>query len=67
MPLFGATSEHVKLMGNAGLPVMGDLAALVDAADIVVDCTPKGVGAANAEIYRKAGRALFSKVAKSTM
>lgn len=59
MPLFGATSEHVKLMGNAGLPVMGDLAALVDAADIVVDCTPKGVGAANAEIYRKAGRAFI--------
>lgn len=57
--LFGATSDHVKLMGNAGLPVMGDLAALVNAADVVVDCTPKGVGAANAEIYRKAGKAFI--------
>jgi glyceraldehyde-3-phosphate dehydrogenase (NAD(P)) len=54
--LFGAAVEHVKLMTDAGLPVAGDLATLIGLADIVVDCTPKAVGAANAEIYRQAGK-----------
>ena len=57
--LFGATSEHVELMHNAGLPVEGDLTALIEAVDVVVDCTPKGVGAANADIYRNARKAFI--------
>jgi glyceraldehyde-3-phosphate dehydrogenase (NAD(P)) len=56
MKLFGAASEHVKLMEAAGLPVAGDLAALIKGADVIVDCTPRAVGAANAEIYRKSGK-----------
>lgn len=56
MKLFGATTEHVKLMEGAGLPIAGDLAALIGLADVIVDCTPKAVGAANAEIYRQAGK-----------
>ena len=54
--LFGAATEHVQLMENAGLPVAGDLAALIGLADVIVDCTPKAVGAANAETYRQAGK-----------
>jgi glyceraldehyde-3-phosphate dehydrogenase (NAD(P)) len=54
--LFGAASEHVKLMEGAGLPVAGDLATLIGLADVIVDCTPKAVGAANAEIYRQSGK-----------
>ena len=56
IPLFGATTEHVKLMEGAGLPVVGDLAALIGWADVVVDCTPKAVGAANTETYRQASK-----------
>lgn len=56
MTLFAAAPEHAKLMEAAGLPVAGDLAALLRLADVVVDCTPKAVGAANAEIYRAAGK-----------
>ena len=54
--LFGATPEHGNSMEAAGLPVAGDLAALLRLADVIVDCTPKAVGAANAEIYRAAGK-----------
>ncbi len=56
IPLFGAAPEHLKLMEGAGLSVAGDLAALIGLADVIVDCTPKAVGAANAEIYRQAGK-----------
>lgn len=57
--IFGATPEHAALMNDAGLAIEGDLARLVASVDVMVDCTPKGVGAANAEIYRKAGRAFI--------
>lgn len=57
--LFGATADQVKLMKDAGLLVEGDLAALIDAVDVVVDCTPKGIGASNAEIYQQAGQAFI--------
>jgi glyceraldehyde-3-phosphate dehydrogenase (NAD(P)) len=43
-------------MERAGLPVAGGLDDLIAAADIVVDCTPKGIGAANAELYRRKGK-----------
>ena len=56
IPLFGAAAEHVNLMENAGLPVTGDLNALIELADVIVDCTPKAVGAANAGIYRQADK-----------
>jgi glyceraldehyde-3-phosphate dehydrogenase (NAD(P)) len=37
----------------AGLPVAGEVAELVAAADVVVDATPSGVGARNASIYER--------------
>lgn len=54
--LFGATPDDANMMRSAGLPVTGDLAQLVEAADVVVDCTPKGFGKTNAELYRRAGK-----------
>jgi len=47
-------------MEAAGIEVVGTLDDLLGQIDIVVDCTPKGVGAANLPTYRSAGvRAIF--------
>ncbi|MCA0270892.1 MAG: type II glyceraldehyde-3-phosphate dehydrogenase [Proteobacteria bacterium] len=53
--LFGATPDHAAAMREAGLEVAGTLGDLLSRADIVVDCTPKRVAAANVEAYRKRG------------
>ncbi len=53
--LYGATQENAEAMKTAGLEVAGRLPDLLDQVDIVVDCTPKKIGAKNAEIYRQAG------------
>jgi glyceraldehyde-3-phosphate dehydrogenase (NAD(P)) len=52
-PLYGADADVARAMQDAGLPVAGELGGLIAAVDVVVDCTPKGVGAANAELYRQ--------------
>ena len=54
-PLFGATAEHAAAMRTAGLAVAGTLDDLLGGADVVVDCTPKRIAAANVETYRKRG------------
>lgn len=54
--LFAATADAESPMRDAGLPLAGRLEDLAKAADIVVDCTPKGLGAKNAETYRRIGR-----------
>ena len=54
--LFAATPEAEGTMRDAGLEVGGTLEQLAGACDVVVDCTPKRHGAANAEIYRRLGR-----------
>lgn len=54
--LFAAADEARTRMGEAGLSVRGSLADLVEASDVVVDCTPRHQGAANSEIYRRIGR-----------
>jgi len=53
--LFGATSEHASGMRAAGLEVAGTLDDLLGQADLVVDCTPKGVSAKNIDGYRRRG------------
>jgi len=55
-PLFAASGEGRAAMETAGLAVAGSLADLVGMADVVVDCTPKRRGAANAELYRRLGK-----------
>jgi glyceraldehyde-3-phosphate dehydrogenase (NAD(P)) len=54
--LYGATAEAAEAMAAAHLPVAGGLKQLLDGVDVVVDCTPKGIGAANAELYRRAAK-----------
>lgn len=56
LPIFAANSEARPAMENAGLSIAGQLAELVEAADVVVDCTPKRRGAENAELYRRLGK-----------
>ncbi len=53
--LYGAGPGHVSAMRAAGLDVAGTLEDLLTRADIVVDCTPKKVAAANVEAYRRRG------------
>lgn len=53
--LFAAVDERVDAMCQAGLDLSGTLDNLLGEADIVVDCTPKRVGAMNAAKYRKLG------------
>jgi glyceraldehyde-3-phosphate dehydrogenase (NAD(P)) len=54
--LFAATAEAKAAMQAAGLSICGTLDALVEQSDIVVDCTPKRLGAINAETYRRLGK-----------
>ncbi len=51
--LFGATPEHTRAMTEAQLGPAGTLDDLLNAADIVVDCTPKKVAAQNIARYRE--------------
>ena len=54
-PLFAATPAALAEMRDMGLPVQGDLEALLQQVDMVVDCTPKKVAAGNVERYRRGG------------
>ncbi|MBX3704177.1 MAG: type II glyceraldehyde-3-phosphate dehydrogenase [Steroidobacteraceae bacterium] len=55
-----ATPEAGEAMRTAGIPVAGSLHDLLRLAQIVVDCTPKKVAAANKRLYDSAGlRSVF--------
>ncbi|MGB3526116.1 MAG: type II glyceraldehyde-3-phosphate dehydrogenase [Flavobacteriales bacterium] len=54
-PIFAANAEAQAAMAQAGIPVAGGMEALLDAADIVVDCTPKKIAAENVRIYKERG------------
>ena len=56
MALFAATGEAATDMARTGLTVAGSLSELVESCDVIVDCTPKRRGAANAELYRAHGK-----------
>jgi len=49
--LHAAIPERRALFAEAGIPVAGDLDDLIEASDVVVDCTPSGIGAENRERY----------------
>lgn len=53
--LYGATPDRAHAMQEANLDPAGELDDLLDAADIVVDCTPKNVAAGNVDRYRERG------------
>ena len=54
-PVYASTAEGRAAMEAAGVPVAGSLDHLLAEVDVVVDCTPKKVGAENRERYRAAG------------
>lgn len=54
-PVFASVPEKRSEMETAGIPVAGSLDDLLGQVDVVVDCTPKGIGAKNKEHYQAAG------------
>jgi glyceraldehyde-3-phosphate dehydrogenase (NAD(P)) len=53
--VFASIPEQGAAMRAAGIPVAGTLDDMLGASDVVVDATPKGIGAKNLERYRQAG------------
>ncbi len=53
--LFSSIESGTDAMRKAGFSIEGTLDSLLAEADVVVDCTPKKIGAKNAELYRKRG------------
>ncbi|HEX9015992.1 MAG TPA: type II glyceraldehyde-3-phosphate dehydrogenase [Chloroflexota bacterium] len=54
-PLYASMPGVQFRMEEAGLHVAGTLEELLQRVDVVVDCTPKGIGTNNRERYEKAG------------
>jgi glyceraldehyde-3-phosphate dehydrogenase (NAD(P)) len=60
IPVYASTKEGSAEMSAAGLSVAGGLHQLLDTVDVVVDCTPAGIGAGNLDHYREHGvKAIF--------
>ncbi|MCK9150366.1 phosphorylating glyceraldehyde-3-phosphate dehydrogenase [Methanobacterium alcaliphilum] len=58
--LYISIPEREKLFQDAGIEISGTVDEMLDKTDIVVDCTPEGIGAKNLEIYKKLGiKAIF--------
>ncbi|MAT59395.1 MAG: type II glyceraldehyde-3-phosphate dehydrogenase [Ignavibacteriae bacterium] len=55
LPIYASLPEKSNEMKDAGIPIAGNLDDLLKQIDIIVDCTPKGIGAKNLELYIKAG------------
>ncbi len=58
--IYASVPDRAPAMAEANVPVAGTLEELLRDVDVVVDCTPKGVGARNKDRYERAGvRAIF--------
>lgn len=55
LPIYASLPDKMEEMKDAGIPTEGTLDELLAQVDVVVDCTPKGIGAKNLEGYRAAG------------
>jgi glyceraldehyde-3-phosphate dehydrogenase (NAD(P)+) (phosphorylating) len=55
LPVYVSIPEKSNEMKNAGIPIAGNLSDLLKQIDVIVDCTPKGIGAKNLELYKKTG------------
>ncbi len=53
--LYAARSEDVDNFEKAGIKVKGTLEELLTKVDVMVDCTPGGIGEKNKTLYEKAG------------
>ena len=59
-PVYASAPERRGDMESAGIPVAGTVDELIRQADVVVDCAPKKIGAANKARYGAAGvKAIF--------
>ena len=59
-PIYASVADRRSLMASVGIPIAGTLDDLLGRVDIVVDCTPKKIGAANKPAYERAHvRAVF--------
>ena len=60
LPIYASLPDKAGEMKAAGIPVEGTLHELLDQIDVIVDCTPKGIGAKNLDHYREHGvKAIF--------
>ena len=60
MPLYTIDDKQLVAFEEQGLKVAGVLSDLLTKVDLVVDCTPNGVGEANKKLYGEAGvKAIF--------
>lgn len=55
LDIYAALPDKVQAMREADIPVAGTLDDLLRKVDVVADCTPKKIGAANKVLYEKAG------------
>lgn len=55
LPVYASLAEKVNEMKESGIPIAGTLYDLLKQTDVMVDCTPKGIGAKNLDLYKKAG------------
>jgi glyceraldehyde-3-phosphate dehydrogenase (NAD(P)) len=53
--IYMSAPDRENLFEEADIPVKGTINDLYDKVDVIVDCTPGGVGAKNMEDYEKAG------------
>ena len=51
--LYASTKEALAEGEKAGIRLRGTLQNLIQSADVIVDCTPKGIGAKNTSLYRE--------------
>ena len=59
-PLYAAIPEKSDAFRQAGIDLAGEIDDLVMQSDVVVDCTPSGIGEQNRELYERYDtRALF--------
>ena len=54
-PIYVSIAEKLPEMKAAGVQVSGTLGDLLKQVDVIVDCTPAGIGARNKATYDKAG------------
>jgi glyceraldehyde-3-phosphate dehydrogenase (NAD(P)) len=50
-PMYAAIPERAPLFAEAGIEIEGVVDELVADADVIVDCTPSGIGAENKALY----------------
>lgn len=59
-PVFASVPDRADAMRQAGIRLAGSVEDLIGSVDVMVDCTPKGIGERNRSLYESAGiKAVF--------